>query len=306
MKKVLVTGAAGTIGIHVIKYLLSEGKYEITALDLKNKRSFNRLKRFKRRINIIYGDVCDRVLMEALVKDHDVVIHLASSLPPIADMKKGLSDTIDFEGTENIVRAINYYNPKCHLFYASSTTIYKLKENVTVKSRIELDEFDYYSNSKLKAEEIIKEKIKNYTIYRLPLVLSNPKDEPFMYHGRKKQVIEAITKEDAALAFVRGINYIDVLNKKTFNVTGQDQILYGDLLNKIIEIYGLSFKYVFSRLFLEKNYYSPACKDRDDLNEIINYRNDSFAEYYNRLRSRSKKRNINRILAKPLIKGKTK
>ena len=37
MKKVLVTGAAGSIGLQVIKYLLSEGKYEITALDLKSK-----------------------------------------------------------------------------------------------------------------------------------------------------------------------------------------------------------------------------------------------------------------------------
>ena len=36
MKKVLVTGAAGTIGIRTIKYLLSEGKYDVTALDIKN------------------------------------------------------------------------------------------------------------------------------------------------------------------------------------------------------------------------------------------------------------------------------
>ena len=38
MKKVLVTGAAGSVGNLVIKYLLSEGKYEITAIDLKNKK----------------------------------------------------------------------------------------------------------------------------------------------------------------------------------------------------------------------------------------------------------------------------
>ena len=39
LKKVLVTGAGGAVGIQVIKYLLSEGKYEITALDLRNKNS---------------------------------------------------------------------------------------------------------------------------------------------------------------------------------------------------------------------------------------------------------------------------
>ena len=45
MKKVLVTGAAGSVGVHVIKYLLAEGKYEITALDLKNKNVFKRMRR---------------------------------------------------------------------------------------------------------------------------------------------------------------------------------------------------------------------------------------------------------------------
>ena len=50
MKKVLVVGAAGAVGIHTVKYLLSEGKYEITILDLKNKKSFNRLKRFRKRV----------------------------------------------------------------------------------------------------------------------------------------------------------------------------------------------------------------------------------------------------------------
>ena len=48
LKKVLVTGAGGSVGINVIKYLLSEGKYEITALDLRNKTSQKRLKKYYR------------------------------------------------------------------------------------------------------------------------------------------------------------------------------------------------------------------------------------------------------------------
>ena len=75
MKKILVVGAAGSIGVHTVKYLLSEGKYEITILDLKTKEVFKRLKRFRKRVNILYGDVTDRVLMEALVKDHDYIIY---------------------------------------------------------------------------------------------------------------------------------------------------------------------------------------------------------------------------------------
>lgn len=301
MKRILVTGAAGTIGIHIIKYLLSEGKYEITALDLKNKRTLNRLKRYRRRINIIYGDVCNRVLMEALVKDHDIIFHLAGSSLPLADMKAGLADIIDFRGTENIVRAIAYYNEKSHLFYASSTTLYKDVENASVKTPIKLDEYDYYNTAKKKAEDLIREKLKNYTIYRLPLVLSHLSCEPFMYHGRKKDTMDYITKEDAAYAFVKGINYTKELNKKIFNVCAEDSLVYKDLLQKILEIHGVSFRYCFNRMFIEKNFYSPVCKDKDELNNIINYRNDTLVEYYQRLRGRSKKRQIYKWLAKPIV-----
>lgn len=302
MKKVLVTGAAGSVGVHVIKYLLSEGKYEVTALDLRSKNVMKKLRRFKKRVNILYGDVNDRILIEALVKDHDIVINLASGLPPLSDMKRGLAEVIDFDGTENIVRAISYFNPKCHLFLASTTSMYKTKENPTIKSKIELDEYDYFSLAKYKAEQLVKEKLKNYTIYRIPLVLSNPLSDHFIFHIKKKSVVDCITKEDCAYAFVKGIKYLDKLNRKTYNVTGEEVVYYKSLLNRILEINGLSWKYVLSRIFLEKNYYSPVCGDRDLLNDIINYRNDTLAEYYNRLWGRSRNRKLARFLAKPFIR----
>ena len=304
MKKVLVTGAAGCIGTQVIKYLLAEGKYEITALDLKNKTVFKRLKRFKKRINILYGDIGDRVLIEALVKSHDVIIHLASALPPLSDMKRGLAEIVEYDNTENIIRAISYYNPKCHLMYASTTSMYKEKENVTVKTKIELNDYDYFSLAKLRTEQLIKEKLKNYTIYRIPLVLGYMDDDIFMYHVKKNSIVDVVTKEDAAYAFVKGIKYLDKLNRKTFNVTSEEPILFNDLLINILKIRGLSFKYVLSRLFLEKNYYSPVCKDRDELEEIIHYRNDSLIEYYNRLKRKNSKRKFAKFLAKPFIRNK--
>jgi len=121
MKKVLVTGAAGSIGSLVIKFLLSEGKYEITALDLKNKKTQKKLKKYQRRINIIFGDVNDSLLMEALVRDHDYIIHLATIMPPLGDFSRRAGEIVEYSGTENIVKAINYYNKNCYLIYGSST-----------------------------------------------------------------------------------------------------------------------------------------------------------------------------------------
>jgi len=304
MKKVLVTGAAGSIGLFTIKYLLSEGKYEITALDLKNSWSHKRLKKYRRRINIIYGDVSNPILMDALVKDHDYIIHLAGVMPPLADMKKDLSTLIDYKGTENIIRAITFFNPKCYLIYPSSTTVYgNCKEEVTIKNKVCVKEQDYYSKTKFDTEKLIKNKLKNYTIFRIPITLANPKNETFIYNGNKDDKIEVTTNRDVAYLLVRAIDYDTKLKGKIYNVGGGETCIttYRELLINILEIYGLSFNFILSKLFLDKNFYGHVYKDSKELEEILHFRNDSLASYYMRLKRSSKNRAFNRILAKPII-----
>lgn len=291
MKKVLVTGAAGTIGLQVIKYLLSEGKYEIAALDLKNSCNMQKLKKYKNRLNVIYGDVCNRVLIEALVKDFDIIIHLAGVLPPLADIKKGLAEEIDYKACENITRAISYYNPKCHLFFASTMALGKNKNIAD----------DYYNETKKNCENLIKEKLKYYTIYRFPLVLSQVK-ESLVLNGKKDANVYWITKEDAAYSLVKGLSFKDVLNKKFYNVY-DGEILYQDLLKNILNEYGISMKYILNRLFVDQIEYNFKISEKNDLNEIMAFRNTSINDYYKSLRKNGKKRAIQRFFGKILVKG---
>lgn len=308
MKKVLVTGAAGSIGSLVIKFLLSEGKYEITALDLKNKKTQKILKKYQKRVNVIYGDINDTVLIEALVKDHDYIIHLASVMPPLGDFSKKIGELVDYNGTENIIKAINYYNANCFLIYASTTSLYDESLSAHVGEKIKVENLSNYSLNKYNTENLIKKKLKNYCILRLPLILNNFKNEPFVLNVKKNTIVEVSTNYDVAYAFVKAINYKKELNKKIFNVgmgtTGQ--IKYDLILRKVLINYGLSIKYVLSRIFLDKDYVSPVLIDSDDLENIIHYRNDSLYNYFNRLKRRGKNRRLQLFLAKPLIWFKNK
>lgn len=308
MKKVLVTGAAGSIGSLVIKFLLSEGKYEITALDLKNKKTQKILKKYQKRVNVIYGDINDTVLIEALVKDHDYIIHLASVMPPLGDFSKKIGELVDYNGTENIIKAINYYNANCFLIYASTTSLYDESLSAHVGEKIKVVNLSNYSLNKYNTENLIKKKLKNYCILRLPLILNNFKNEPFVLNVKKNTIVEVSTNYDVAYAFVKAINYKKELNKKIFNVgmgtTGQ--IKYDLILRKILSNYGLSIKYVLSRIFLDKDYVSPVLIDSDDLENIIHYRNESLYNYFNRLKRRGKNRRLQLFLAKPLIWFKNK
>ena len=71
-----------------------------------------------------------------------------------------------------------------------------------------------------------------------------------------------------------------------------------------VKINGLSFKYLLSRFFLEKNYYSPVCSDRDELEELLHYRNDYINAYYSRLKSQNKGRKFQKMLGSLLVNKK--
>lgn len=303
MKKILITGAAGTIGVNLIKYLLSEGKYEITALDLKNNLAVKKLKKYRKRINIIYGDIFDRNLIEALVKDHNVIIHLITCLPPLSEYKKSLNEIIEYQAIENITRAISYYNPECHLIYASSTSLYGPKEG-RVKQKINIDNNNYFNYNKYKSEELIKKKLDNYTIMRIPLIIGDLKQDKFIYSLDKEATIECMSKEDASYAFSKCIDNLNKINQKTLNIGGGSscRCTYKELIINILKYHGLSLNYLFTRLFAVKNYTSPILLDSDESNKILNYRDDSLESIFMRQKRKSKNRKIALILSKPIVK----
>lgn len=302
MKRVLVTGASGTLGIHTIKYLLSEGKYEVVALDLKNKGVYHHLKKYRKRIDVIYGDVLDRNLIEKLIKNTDIVIHLASCLPPVCEYYKDISKIIETDGTENIVRAISYYNPKCYLIYGSTTSLYT--GDAKVGSKINTSKLDNFSLAKYNAENIIKESIKNYTILRFPLIMGDFNKDNFIYSINNNEDLEVVTKEDATLSILGCLNNLNKVNKKTFNIGGgkECQIKYRELLNKILKTHGYSNKFFSGYYLSTKTFTSPLLEDTNKSNELLHYQNDSLTSYFRRQNKLSKNRKIRKFIGKVFIK----
>jgi len=226
----------------------------------------------------------------------------------MAEYNKSIGELIDYAGTENILKAISYYNKDCFLIYPSTTDLYDSSLSAHVKEKIKVDELGNYSTNKYNIEKLIKEKIKNYTIFRLPIVLNNFKDEPIVLNVKKNSIVEVTTNYDVAYALVKAIDYKDKLNKKIFNVgLGEaGRVKFDYLLKNILLNYGLSFKYIIGRVLLEKNFKCPVLLDSDELDNIIHYRHDTLQNYFNRLKRRGKNRRIAKLLAKPLVWLKNK
>ena len=300
MKKVLITGAAGKIGLNVIKYLLSEGKYEITAVDLPNKYAQSRLKKYRKRIKVIYGDILDGNIVYELVKDQDYIINLATCLPPLANLNKKITDVTEINGTENLIKAINYYNKNCMLIYTSTTDIYNTNKPSSIKNSISKSSDHYFIEAKKAAENLIIKKLNNYTILRLSLVIGDLNNSKIIYTIPKHEMVEFISAEDAAYAICSCLNKSSKVNKSILNIGGGDTCtaLYEDVLTMILKYHGITLSYLINRLLLPKDYHSPVLLDSDYSNSILKYQNDSFESISMRIKRKSKKRYIGKLIGK--------
>ncbi|MBD3196871.1 MAG: NAD-dependent epimerase/dehydratase family protein [Candidatus Lokiarchaeota archaeon] len=81
-KSVLLTGGAGFIGSHVVDRLIMENKYEITVLDILEPQVHGDKATVPAYLNpeaeFIQGSVEDYELMDDLIQNNDILIHLAA------------------------------------------------------------------------------------------------------------------------------------------------------------------------------------------------------------------------------------
>ena len=114
-KKILVTGATGFIGSHLVELLIKKG-LNVTAFDRYNTNyNLGCLSNsiYKRDINFIFVDIRDYDSVYKASKDKDIILHLAalvgipySYYSPLAYIKTNI------EGTYNILEASKTLNTK--------------------------------------------------------------------------------------------------------------------------------------------------------------------------------------------------
>ena len=123
-RRILVTGGMGFIGGHLCDSLLRDGE-QVTALDNLSGGSWNNVAALAHCPNFrpIVGDVQDRSLLDRLVSESDLVIHLAAALgvelivaDPIGTMETNI------QGTAAVLAATNRYRVKTML--ASTSEVY--------------------------------------------------------------------------------------------------------------------------------------------------------------------------------------
>lgn len=232
--KILVTGGSGFLGSHVAD-ALSEVGHEVTVFDLVESPYLQDSQK------MFIGDVTDKDLVSAAMKNCDVVYHLAA----LADINEAINkprDTmaVNLMGTVNMLEAAREHGVKRFVF-SSSIYVYS-------------DQGSFYRTSKQACEHLIQDYHDRYglqyTILRYgslygpradksnavyKMVTSALENGVIEYGGNGREVREYIHIRDAALMSADILG--DEFKNAIMHLTGRERMTTGDLLEMLREIF---------------------------------------------------------------------
>jgi NAD dependent epimerase/dehydratase len=157
-KRVLVTGAGGFIGSHLVDELLNNGA-EVTAFVHYNARNdWGMLEgRFNEKtpnLNVIAGDITDSLFVKKAVSENGYVFHLAALIGiPYSYVAPESYINTNIKGTLNIMQACHDANVD-RVVHTSTSEVYGTAQYTPIDERHPLQGQSPYSASKIGADKI--------------------------------------------------------------------------------------------------------------------------------------------------------
>ena len=172
-KKALITGADGFIGSHLTEMLVAKG-YQVKALSQYN--SFNNwgwLEEIncKDKVEILTGDIRDLHCCKHIIKDVDIIFHLAAliAIPYSYIAPDSYVDT-NIKGTLNICQAAKE-NSNVRVIHTSTSEVYGTAQYVPIDEKHPLQPQSPYSATKIAADAMA---MSFYNTFELPVTIARP------------------------------------------------------------------------------------------------------------------------------------
>ncbi len=130
---VLITGGAGFIGSHLAENLANLGA-KVTILDNLSSGNVQNLKKLKRKVNFINGDIRNFDNCLQATKDIKIVFHAAALVSvPESMQNPQLCHEININGTFNLLESARINNVEKFIF-SSSSAVYGNKEGIILEN----------------------------------------------------------------------------------------------------------------------------------------------------------------------------
>lgn len=293
-KQVLVTGADGFIGSHLVEMLVKSGA-RVRALSYYN--SFNYWGWLDRldcihQIEVVSGDVRDPHFCKELTKDIQVVFHLAAliAIPYSYVAPDSYVDT-NIKGTLNICQAAKE-NGCERVIHTSTSEVYGTARYVPIDESHPLQPQSPYSASKIGADQMA---MSFFLAFNLPVIIARP----FNTYGPRQSaraVIPTIIGQIAAgkkqiklgdLSPTRDFNYVldtcrgfvalaesDQAVGEVVNIGSGTEISVKDTLELIKKLMGADVEFITDeqRIRPEKSEVFRLCCDNTKIRQLTGFK----------------------------------
>ena len=158
INRILVTGGAGYVGSVLVPKLLNAG-YQVTVLDLflYGEQVFDQIKDHPG-LRKVRGDIRDRAVLERVTPGCDAVIHLACiSNDPSFELNPELGKSINYDAFFGLVDVSKESGVR-RFVYASSSSVYGIKDEENVTEDLALLPLTDYSKYKAMCEDVLMDK----------------------------------------------------------------------------------------------------------------------------------------------------
>ena len=173
--KVLVTGACGFIGSHLVEELVKKN-FNVKAFTFYNARSSNGWldtidSKVIKEVEVISGDIRDSDFLENNTKNIDIIFHLAAliGIPYSYNAVKSYIDT-NINGTYNVLNAARKNNV-LKTIITSTSEVYGSAQFVPITEKHSLNAQSPYAASKIGADQLA---LSFYKSFDLPITIIRP------------------------------------------------------------------------------------------------------------------------------------
>jgi len=176
-KKVLVTGATGFTGGHLVDELVKRG-YKVKALSLPHQDTSNLE---KLGVEVVFGDLTKKDTLSPAVKDVDIVFHVAAIYRE-QNVPHQLFFDVNVGGTKNLLEASRDAGVK-RFVHCSTVGVQGEIKNPPAAETAPYNPGDYYQESKVQGEKLALQYFKENDIEGVvfrPVGIYGPGDTRFL------------------------------------------------------------------------------------------------------------------------------
>ena len=172
-KRVLVTGAGGFLGSHLVERLMELGARTRALVRYRSDGSWGMLEQLARRgdVDVVAGDVCDRESVTDAMKDVEIVFHLAALIAiPYSYHTPASFVSTNVNGTLNVLQAARACGVE-RLVHTSTSEVYGTAQYVPIDEAHPLQAQSPYAATKVAADKLVES---FHLSYDLPVVTVRP------------------------------------------------------------------------------------------------------------------------------------